>query len=430
MKTTYLHCTLLDGSENMTEQKDMTIVVEDGKILSVEPAAPAPSDSGTIIDLGGKYLMPGLINLHVHRPGSGYPRKKPQDSARAAKLVMKNGLTRALGRKLCEHYAKTELLSGVTTIRTVGGLGNFDSVIRDRIAAGKIIGPRMLVSDMAVSVPDGHMAGSVAHAAHSEAECRAFVRSIVADRPDWIKLMVTGGVLDAKVKGEPGVLKMPPEYIRACCEEAHAAGYRVAAHAESPEGVRAALENGVDTIEHGAAPDAELLRLFKEKNAADICTISPAVPLAKFDRALTGATEMMQYNGNIVFEGIVACAKAALENGIPVGLGTDTACPFVTHYDMWRELQYFHKYVGVSRAFALYTATGRNAEIAGISAETGRIEAGKSADFLVTAANPLEDLSALRTPCLVVARGRIFKNPKVKKNAVCERALDKCFAEN
>lgn len=139
---------------------------------------------------------------------------------------------------------------------------------------------------------------------------------------------------------------------------------------------------------------------------------------------------MMQYNGNIVFEGIVACAKAALENGIPVGLGTDTACPFVTHYDMWRELQYFHKYVGVSRAFALYTATGRNAEIAGISAETGRIEAGKSADFLVTAANPLEDLSALRTPCLVVARGRIFKNPKVKKNAVCERALDKCFAEN
>lgn len=254
MKTTYLHCTLLDGSENMTEQKDMTIVVEDGKILSVEPAAPAPSDSGTIIDLGGKYLMPGLINLHVHLPGSGYPRKKPQDSARAAKLVMKNGLTRALGRKLCEHYAKTELLSGVTTIRTVGGLGNFDSVIRDRIAAGKIIGPRMLVSDMAVSVPDGHMAGSVAHAAHSEAECRAFVRSIVADRPDWIKLMVTGGVLDAKVKGEPGVLKMPPEYIRACCEEAHAAGYRVAAHAESPEGVRAALENGVDTIEHGAAP--------------------------------------------------------------------------------------------------------------------------------------------------------------------------------
>lgn len=425
MKTAYLHCILLDGSENMTAQPDMTVIVEDGKITAIEKNLPAPADSGEVIDLDGNYLMPGLINLHVHLPGSGYPKKKPQDSAKAAKFVMKNALTRALGRRLCEHYAKTELLSGVTTIRTVGGLGNFDSTIRDRIDAGKIAGPRMLVSDTAVSVPGGHMAGSVAYAAESEAECRVLVQKIIGGRPDWIKLMITGGVLDAKVKGEPGVLKMPPEYVRACCEEAHKAGYRVAAHVESPEGLRVALENGVDTIEHGAEPDEEIISLFKEKKACDICTLSPAIPLAKFDRALTGATELMQYNGNIVFEGIVACAKRALENGIPVGLGTDTACPFVTHYDMWRELEYFRKYVGVSRAFALYTATKRNAEIAGIGDETGSVEVGKSADFLITEKNPLEDFSALRTPRLVSVRGRIFKNPKVKKNKTCERELDK-----
>lgn len=425
MKTAYLHCILLDGSENMTAQPDMTVIVEDGKITAIEKNLPAPADSGEVIDLDGNYLMPGLINLHVHLPGSGYPKKKPQDSAKAAKFVMKNALTRALGRRLCEHYAKTELLSGVTTIRTVGGLGNFDSTIRDRIDAGKIAGPRMLVSDTAVSVPGGHMVGSVAYAAESEEECRVLVQKIIEGRPDWIKLMITGGVLDAKVKGEPGVLKMPPEYVRACCEEAHKAGYRVAAHVESPEGLRVALENGVDTIEHGAEPDEEIISLFKEKEACDICTLSPAIPLAKFDRALTGATELMQYNGNIVFEGIVACAKRALENGIPVGLGTDTACPFVTHYDMWRELEYFRKYVGVSRAFALYTATKRNAEIAGIGDETGSVEVGKSADFLITEKNPLEDFSALRTPRLVSVRGRIFKNPKVKKNKTCERELDK-----
>ncbi len=425
MKTAYLHCILLDGSETMTAQPDMTVIVEDGKITAIEKNLPAPADSGEVIDLDGNYLMPGLINLHVHLPGSGYPKKKPQDSAKAAKFVMKNALTRALGRRLCEHYAKTELLSGVTTIRTVGGLGNFDSTIRDRIDAGKIAGPRMLVSDTAVSVPGGHMVGSVAYAAESEEECRVLVQKIIEGRPDWIKLMITGGVLDAKVKGEPGVLKMPPEYVRACCEEAHKAGYRVAAHVESPEGLRVALENGVDTIEHGAEPDEEIISLFKEKKACDICTLSPAIPLAKFDRALTGATELMQYNGNIVFEGIVACAKRALENGIPVGLGTDTACPFVTHYDMWRELEYFRKYVGVSRAFALYTATKRNAEIAGIGDETGSVEVGKSADFLITEKNPLEDFSALRTPRLVSVRGRIFKNPKVKKNKTCERELDK-----
>ena len=104
MKTAYLHCILLDGSETMTAQPDMTVIVEDGKITAIEKNLPAPADSGEVIDLDGNYLMPGLINLHVHLPGSGYPRKKPQDSARAAKLVMKNGLTRALGR----NYEKSE----------------------------------------------------------------------------------------------------------------------------------------------------------------------------------------------------------------------------------------------------------------------------------------------------------------------------------
>jgi len=424
MKTTYLHCTLLDGSQNMTPQEDMTVVVEDGRILSVEASAPALSGS-EIIDLGGRYLMPGLINLHVHLPGSGFPKKKQQDSTKAARLVMSNAITRKIGLKMCEGYARTELMSGVTTIRTVGGLGNFDSTIRDRINAGKITGPRMLVSNMAVSVPGGHMAGSVAYAAESEEECRQRIRQIESEKPDWIKLMITGGVLDAKVKGEPGVLKMPASYVKACCEEAHKAGYRVAAHVESPEGVRVALENGVDTIEHGAAPDEEILALFREKGACDVCTISPAVPLARFDRALTGSTDMGQYNGQVVLEGIISCAKECLNRGIPVGLGTDTACPFVTHYDMWRELHYFHKYVGVSRTFALYTATKRNAEIAGIGQETGSIEAGKSADFLVTEQNPLEDFAALRTPYMVVMRGQAFHKPSVKKNEICERELDR-----
>lgn len=426
MQITYLHTTLLDGSETMTPQEDVTVVTENGRIVSAKAAAPAPA-GGETVDLGGRCLMPGLINLHVHLPGSGFPKKKQQDSTKAARLVMSNALTRRVGLKMCENFARTELLSGVTTIRTVGGLGDFDTRIRDKINAGRCDGPRMLVSNMAVSVPGGHMAGSVAYAAGSEEECRALLRRIEGEKPDWIKLMITGGVLDAAVKGEPGKLKMPASYVKACCEEAHRAGFCVAAHVESPEGVRVALENGVDTIEHGAAPDEEILRLFKERGASDICTISPAIPLAKFDRALTGGTDLTEYNGRIVLEGIIACARKCLDAGIPVGLGTDTACPFVTHYDMWRELQYFHTYVGVSRAFALYTATKRNAQIAGIGEETGSIEPGKSADFLITDKNPLEDLTVLRNPYMVVMRGKVFRNPTVKKNAVCERELDRCL---
>ena len=130
-------------------------------------------------------------------------------------------------------------------------------------------------------------------------------------------------------------------------------------------------------------------------------------------------------NGKLVFEGMLDCAKKCLENDIPVGLGTDTACPFVTHYDMWRELRYFQKYLGVSNEFAIHTATEVNAQIACIDKKTGTIEAGKSADFMVVDNNPLENLEALRTPKMVVLRGNVIKNPKVKKFQYVEDELDK-----
>lgn len=269
------------------------------------------------------------------------------------------------------------------------------------------------------------MAHSLAFVANSAEEAKYYVDVIAEDKPDWIKLMITGGVLDAKVKGEPGELKMPPEYVKAACDEAHRLGFKVAAHVESPEGVKCALENGVDSIEHGAEPDDEMIALFKEKGACLVATISPALPFAKFDREITHISEVAQYNGTIVFNGILDCAKACLENGIPVGLGTDTGCPYITHYDMWRELNYFSKYCGVSNTFALYTATKRNAELGGVGDITGSIDAGKSADFVVTAANPLEDLQALRNIDMVVFRGKITDKPAVKKMPEVEKELDK-----
>lgn len=201
----------------------------------------------------------------------------------------------------------------------------------------------------------------------------------------------------------PGELKMPPEMVRAVCEQAHKKGYLVSAHVESPQGVRVALENGVDSIEHGADVDEEVIQLFKDRGAFLCTTLSPALPYALFDRSITNATEVEQFNGNVVFEGIIACAKAALANDIPVVLGNDVGCPWITQYDFWRELYYFHKYVGVSNRFALYTATCRSAQMAGIGDKTGTIEKGKAADMIVTENNPLEDLRALRKVEMVVA---------------------------
>lgn len=415
---------LLDGTEKMTPQTGRDIYIEGGRIGAVADAA-ARREGYEVVDLGGQYVLPGLINLHVHLPASGKPKKKASDPKKLVKLITANALTRRIGVKLCEGYAKTELLSGVTTIRTVGGVADFDTIIRDLAAQGKILSPRVVASNMAVSVPGGHMAGSLAYEAKTPEEAAAYVERIAAEKPDLIKLMITGGVLDAKKKGEPGELKMPPEYVRAACGEAHRLGLPVAAHVESPEGVRVALENGVDTIEHGAKPDEEILRLFRERGAAQVATLSAAVPYARFDRSVSKATEMEQYNGEVVLDGIIECAKACLAAGIPVGLGTDTGCPYITHYDMWREVRYFHTFCGVSNAFALHTATLGNAKIAGIDGLTGSLTPSKSADLIVTAGNPLEDLEALRHVSVVTMRGKLFRDPKVRKMPDCERELDK-----
>ena len=414
----------------MQVQEEQVILVENEKITEILPAEEAgkrnlKASGYEEIDLQGKYILPGLINMHVHLAGNGKPQKKQRDNEALVKKIMSNGLTKAIAYNMVCGFAKDELYSGVTTIRTVGGLGDFDTRLRDDIAAGKKPGPRILAANEGISVPGGHMAGSVAIAAGSIEEALHHLEIAKAQKVDLVKLMITGGVLDAKEKGVPGELKMAPEMVKAVCDKAHAMGYKVAAHVESPMGVKVALQNGVDSIEHGAKADEEMIALFKEHNAFLCTTLSPALPYALFDRSITNASEVEQFNGNVVFEGIIDCAKAAIANDIPVVLGNDVGCPWITQYDFWRELYYFHKYVGVSNAFALYTATCRGAEMAGIGAVTGTLEPGKCADMIVVEKNPLEDLRALRNVDMVVAQGKVLRSPKVKKKQIVETELDK-----
>ena len=406
MKYALKNAVILDGTKDMEPLRGQSVLVEGETIVGLAPAG-SESMGFEPVDLTGKYLMPGLFNMHVHLAGSGKPQKKQRDNEKLVKTIMGSGLTRAVAYSMVRGFARDELMSGVTTIRTMGGLGNFDSRLRDEIAAGRQDGPRILAANQGISVPCGHMAGSVAIAARSIDEALAHLEQSEREGVDLVKLMITGGVLDAKEKGVPGELKMAPEMVKAVCDRAHAAGYVVAAHVESPEGVRVALENGVDSIEHGAKPNDEILRLFRERGAFLCTTISPALPYALFDRSVSNASEVEQFNGNVVFEGIIECAKAALAHDIPVVLGNDVGCPWITQYDFWRELYYFHKFVGVSNAFALYTATSRSAELAGLGDVTGTVAAGKCADLIVTAENPLDDLRALRHVEQVMACGRL-----------------------
>lgn len=430
MKYVFTNGKILNGTKDMQVQEGQVILVENERITELLPAEEVgkrnlKASGYEEIDLQGKYILPGLINMHVHLAGNGKPQKKQRDNEALVKKIMSNGLTKAIAYNMVCGFAKDELYSGVTTIRTVGGLGDFDTRLRDDIAAGKKPGPRILAANEGISVPGGHMAGSVAIAADSVEEALQHLETSKAQKVDLVKLMITGGVLDAKEKGVPGELKMAHEMVKAVCDKAHTMGYMVAAHVESPEGVKAALKNGVDSIEHGAKADEEMISLFKEHNAFLCTTLSPALPYALFDRSITNASEVEQFNGNVVFEGIIDCAKAAIANDIPVVLGNDVGCPWITQYDFWRELYYFHKYVGVSNAFALYTATCRGAEMAGIGDITGTLEPGKCADMIVVEKNPLEDLRVLRNVDMVIVQGKVIRAPKVKKKQIVETELDK-----
>lgn len=425
MKDAYINGKIIDGTKDMQVKEGYAILVEQGKIKNIVLQEEADLTGYNVVDLKGNYIMPGLINMHVHLAGNGKPQKKQRDNAKLVNFLMSNPLTRAIAHNMVSGFAEMELLSGVTTIRTVGGIRDFDTRVRDEINCGKNRGPRILAGNEGISVPHGHMAGSVAIAAETIDDALLQVSKAKEQNVDLIKLMITGGVLDAKEKGVPGELKMAPEMVKAVCDKAHELGFKVAAHVESPDGVRVALENGVDSIEHGAKFDDHMIKLFKENHAFLCTTLSPALPYALFDRSITNASEVEQFNGKVVFDGIIECAKQALENDIPIVLGNDVGCPWITQYDFWRELYYFHKYVGVSNAYAIYCATLQAARMAGIDYETGSIEVGKSADMIVTKDNPLDDLLALRHIESVIMRGHRTDHPTNKINEQVKTELDK-----
>ena len=147
--------------------------------------------------------MPGLINMHVHLAGNGKPQKKQRDNTKLVILLFSNPVTAEAAYRMVRNYAKIPLMSGQTTIRTVGGLKDIDTRVRDEINEGKYIGPRIIASNEGISVPHGHMAGSVAITAETIEQAKEHIDHLKEKKADFVKLMITDGVLDAKAKGFP-----------------------------------------------------------------------------------------------------------------------------------------------------------------------------------------------------------------------------------
>ena len=315
----------------------------------------------------------------------------------------------------------------MTTLRTVGDVWHEVIEIRDAIEAGRLVGPRILPSGPLMAITGGHGAPTIALIGDDAATARTNARASILTGALALKIAATGGVTDAKEIGFAGTPEMPEASMRAVCEEAHAAGILVAAHAQSQAGVLATLRAGVDTIEHGSSMSPEIVDLYLDNPASlrsfstMIPTLLACMPLVKLPNDLG---EIIRTNAEMVLEEMSAGIRSTLEHGIRLGVGTDSGVSFATHSNFWREMQFLHTVAGLSRAAVLHAAAQVNAEILGLQAVTWRIEPGMDAGLLVIDGDTHEDLRQLSQPWLVVARGHRLPQPVADRLDEIDAQLD------
>lgn len=387
-----------------------TVVIRNGKIEAVREGFIAVDGypGAKLIDLRDRFVMPGLIDSHVHL-----------DSDRAGQEGLVESLTQSdpyFAYEAAVNARKT-LDAGFTTVRNLGNGGGVTLALRDAIAAGKVPGPRILDAGSGISTTSGHGDGTlglspdIAEHAHEEnlcdgpEACRRAVRMQVRRGVDVIKIMTTGGV-NSRIGAGLGQ-QMFDDEAKALIETAHLYGKKVAVHAHGADGINLALKHGADSIEHGTLLDEEGIKLFLKTGAYYVPTLStvngyleriakdpnayPPEVRAKIDWRITITGKSLQI---------------AYPRGVKIAFGTDAGVS--KHGRNADEFELMVKY-GMPAAQAIKAATLNAADLLGISGEAGSIEPGKRADVIAVSGDPLADVTVLKSVTFVMKDGKVHK---------------------
>ncbi|MDM7983851.1 MAG: amidohydrolase family protein [Maricaulis sp.] len=390
------------GEEPASQQ---SILVRNGRIESVQAGYVTP-DGAEIIDLSDQFVLPGLIDSHVHLQGELSP------SGRLDTVTLSsadNALDAA-------RHARTTLMAGFTSAQEVGGQLEASIALRNAIRDGDVIGPRLRVSGPAVTPTGGHgdingystevmdLLSSRA-ACNGPADCRRAVRELVRAGVDVIKITATGGVLSNTAAGVEQ--QFFDDELEAIVEAARMMGRRVTAHAHGESGIDSFLEAGGASIEHGTYLDRDSIRLFRRNGAYLVPTVLAGVTVSEIAETADWMTPPIRAKSRMVGPQMLAMARRAHEGGVMIAFGTDSGVS--RHGLNAREFQLLVE-AGMTEMEAIVTATVNAADHIEMADDIGTIEAGKFADIIAVDGNPLEDISELMDVDFVMQGGRVHKN--------------------
>jgi imidazolonepropionase-like amidohydrolase len=381
MDTILKNITLIDGT-GRNPIENAIVIIRDGRIAYAGPASDLPgAGEGIALDLHGGFVLPGLIDAHVHLAGSGEADSqfRADDGAMALKIL---------------SNAQKNLTAGITTVRDLGGWNELEFVVREWIQRGQFAGPRMCLAGRFISITE---AGAdyyegMYRVADGVDEVRRAVREQVKHGADLIKIGVTGAVLVEN--GVPGATHFNPDEIQALVEEAQKFGCRVAAHAHGADGIMKAIQAGVHTIEHGTYlfQNPAAIQLMAERGIFLLPTLKVGWDIIHSQDA-TIPEWIMKKNKETQGEAELSL-KMAYEAGVPIAMGSDVGTPLNFHGENGLEIYWMHK-AGMSAMDAIVAATGNAARALGWESWLGTLEPGKVADLIVLDANPLDDLRFL-----------------------------------
>ncbi|MFZ1742087.1 MAG: amidohydrolase family protein [Pontixanthobacter sp.] len=400
-ETTYIHAGSVLADAASEPSGPATIIVTDGRIVSIEDGFLPTPDGATMVHLPEKTLLPGLIDLHVHLtgdPGGDFWKEAVEPDEWGVVVGAKNALL--------------TLKAGFTTVREAGSGRESAFALRRGTAEGMIVGPRIIAAGPPLAIIGGH--GDVngfrpdvnevldsGFTCTGVVECAAKVRLASQNGSDVIKITATGGVLSQQGRGLEA--HFTSDEMKSIADTAHSLGLKVMAHAHGARGIEAAARAGIDTIEHGTYLDDAAIKAMKENGTVLVPTLMAFKGIS--ERLGQGIyTPVVEDKVRAVSETAKVFMGRALRGGVKIAFGTDAGV-----FNHGRNAGEFALMVGqgMSNRQALATATTAAAEVLGMEGEIGRLAPGYSADIIAVDGNPLTDVTVLENVGWVMARGKV-----------------------